>query len=68
MTKLIPNNEILTKSDFFPSDIFKSDIIPFHIKKKTLKYFNDLQNRNFVVCGYGKSDKVRHFSMEHVQI
>ena len=46
MTKLIPNNEILTKSDFFPCDIFKSDIIPFLIKKN-IKVFRWLTKSKF---------------------
>ena len=45
MTKLNPNNGIVTKSDIFPWDIFKSDII-FHWSLK-LKYFNDFYNWHF---------------------
>ena len=44
MTKVNPNNGNETKSDIFPWDIFKSDIIPF--LSKILNYFNDFQNRN----------------------
>ena len=39
MTKVKQNNENETKSDIFPWDIFKSDIISF--LSKILKYFND---------------------------
>ena len=33
MTKVKPNNEKETKSDIFPSEIFKFDTISFFIKK-----------------------------------
>ena len=33
MTKVKPNNRNETKSDIFPWDIFKSDIIAFFIQK-----------------------------------
>ena len=33
MTKVKPNNGNETKSDIFPWDIFKSDVISFFIKK-----------------------------------
>ena len=42
MTKVNPNNENGTKSDIFPRDIFKSDII--FLGHKLLKYFNDFYN------------------------
>ena len=42
MTKVSPNNGNETKSDIFPMDIFKSDII--FIGHKILKYFNDFYN------------------------
>ena len=45
MTKVNPKNKNVAKSDIYPWDIFKSDT--FFIK--TLKYFNDFQNRNFSV-------------------
>ena len=42
MTKVNPNNGNKTKSDIFPRDIFKSDII--FIDRKILKYFKDFYN------------------------
>ena len=42
MTKVNQNNENETKSDIFPWDIFKSDII-FHWSQNT-KHFNDFYN------------------------
>ena len=43
-----PNDGNETKSDVFPVDMFKSDVMFFFLSK-TLKYFNDFQNRNFSV-------------------
>ena len=42
MTKLNPNNRNEAKSDIFPWDIFKCDIILFY--QKRFKYFNDFKN------------------------
>ena len=42
MTKVNPSNETETKSDIFPWEIFKSDII--FIGNKILKNFNDFFN------------------------
>ena len=39
MIKVKPNNANGTKSDIFPRDIFRSDII--FIGRKILKYFNE---------------------------
>ena len=47
MIKLKPNNGNETKSDIFPWNIVKSDII--FIYQKIIKYFNDFQNQNFSV-------------------
>ena len=47
MTKVNPNNGNDTKSDIFPRDIFKSDII--HIVCKILKYFNNFYNWPFSI-------------------
>ena len=47
MTKVIPKNGNETKSDIFPRDIFKSDII--FIGHKILKYFNDFYNWHFSI-------------------
>ena len=47
MTKVNPNNGNETKSDIFPRDIFKSDII--FIGHKILKYFNDFYNWHFSI-------------------
>ena len=47
MTKVNRNNEAETKSDIFPWDIFKSDII--FIGHKILNYFNDFYNWNFSI-------------------
>ena len=33
MTKVNPNNGNEIKSDIFPWDIFKSDVMPFFVKK-----------------------------------
>ena len=48
MTKVKPKNGNETKSDIFPKDIFKSDIISFFIKKIS-KCFNIFQNKNIAV-------------------
>ena len=40
MTKVNPNYENEIKSDIFPQNISKSDVIYFFCQK-TLKYFND---------------------------
>ena len=45
MTKVNPNNGNETKTDFFPWNIFRSDIIFF--LSKIIKIFNDFQNQNF---------------------
>ena len=45
MPKVNPNHE--TKSDIFPRDISKSDII--FIGHKILKYFNDFYNWYFSI-------------------
>ena len=42
MTKVKPKNGYETKTDIFPWDIFKSDII--FIGQKPLKYFNYFYN------------------------
>ena len=42
MTKVNRNKGNETKSDIFPCDIFKSDII--FIGRKILKYFNEFYN------------------------
>ena len=47
MTKVNPNNGNETKSNLFLWGIFKSDTIFFY--QKILKYFHDIQNRNFSV-------------------
>ena len=47
MTKVNPTNGNEIKSDVFPWDIFKSDII--FMVRKILKYFNDLNNWNFSI-------------------
>ena len=47
MTKVIPKNGNETKSDIFPRDIFKSDII--FIGRKILKYFKDFYNWHFSI-------------------
>ena len=47
MTKEKPNNGNETKSDIFPRDILKYDII--FIGRKILKYFNDFCNCNFSI-------------------
>ena len=48
MAKVNPNNKNETKSDIFPWDIFKSDVIYFFYQNN-IKYFNDFQNQNFSV-------------------
>ena len=47
MTKVSPNNGNETKSDIFPWNIFKSDII--FTCFKMLKYFNDFYNWHFSI-------------------
>ena len=47
MTKVYPNDGNETKSDIFPRDIFKSDII--FIGRKILKYFKDFYNWHFSI-------------------
>ena len=49
MTKVNPNNGNETKSDIFPWDIFKSETIYMFFYRKTSKYLNDFQSRNFSV-------------------
>ena len=47
MTKMNPNNGNEAKSDIFPRDIFKFDII--FIGRKIPKYFNDFYNWHFLI-------------------
>ena len=47
MTKVNPNYGNKTKSDIFPWDIFKSDII--FISRKILKYFKDFYIWHFSI-------------------
>ena len=47
MTKVNPNNGNGTKSDIFPRDIFKSDIILIGLK--ILKYLNDFYGWHFLI-------------------
>ena len=47
MTKVNSNNGNETKSDKFPSDIFKFDII--FIGRKMLKYSNDFYSWHFSI-------------------
>ena len=47
LTKVNPNNGNETKSDIFPWNIFKSDII--FIGRKILKYLNDFYNWYFSI-------------------
>ena len=47
LTKMNPNNGNEIKSDVFPRDIFKSNII--FIGRKILKYFNDFYNWHFSI-------------------
>ena len=46
-TKVNSNNGNKTKSDIFPWDILKSDVISFY--QKILKHFNDFQNHSFSI-------------------
>ena len=46
-TKVNSNNGNESKSDIFPRDIFKSNII--FIGRKILKYFNDFYNWHFSI-------------------
>ena len=68
MTKVNPNNGNETKSDIFPRDIFKSDII--FIGHKILKYFNDFNNWQFSISfqKWTQSSKVKQNHKGHVQI
>ena len=47
MTKVNPNHRNETKSDIFPWDIFKSDVI--FIARNILKYFNDFDSWHFSI-------------------
>ena len=48
MTKVNSNNGNETKSDIFPWNTFKPDVIYF-LCQKILKYFDNFQNQNFSV-------------------
>ena len=58
MTKMNPNNGNETKSDIFPRDIFKSDIV--FIGRKILKYFNEFYYWHFSISlqKWAQSSKV----------
>ena len=58
MTKVNPNNRNETKSDIFPRDVLKSDII--FIGRKILKYFNDFYNFYFSIGTFQSHCKSEH--------
>ena len=72
MTKVNLNNGNETKSDIFPWDIFKSDIISFYIKKyssTSMTFKIDIsQFYDYSEPKQWKWNKIRHFFMWHIQI
>ena len=50
MTKVNPNNGNEIKSDIFPWDIFKSDVM--FIGCKILKYFRDFDNWHLLISQF----------------
>ena len=69
MTKVNPNNGNETKSDIFPRNIFKCDTISFFIKiywsiSVTWNLFNSMTKEQ----KKWKWNKIRNFSMGHIQI
>ena len=65
MTKVIPSNVNETKSDIFPWDKFKSDII--FIGLKILKYFNDFYAWDLLLslqdCAKTIKEKLKYFPL-----
>ena len=57
MTKMNQNNGNETKSDIFPRDILKSDII--FIGRKILKYFNHFYDWHFPISLKSEHNQVK---------
>ena len=57
-TKTSINHGNKTKSDILPYDIVKSDVIIIFFGQRILKYFNNFQNRNFLVLWLKWTQKI----------